>query len=144
MCLTINELLPKAAKTGGMDMMTPGRNPDNIKKLCNFRGMAVWVFVMAMCFFSLWLKADSLKEYIYMDGKAVAVETSVVSSVGDDGCTYSISPTSKAFTRAAGSGTISVTSGSGCVWSAKSNAFWVSITGGSTGAGPGVGQSEFV
>lgn len=43
-------------------------------------------------------------------------------------CTYSISPTSKSFTRAGGSGTIAVTASSTlCRWTASSNASWLTV-----------------
>jgi len=53
-------------------------------------------------------------------------------------CTYSISPTSKSFTSSGGTGSISVTSQSGCSWSASETASWISITSGSSGTGNGI------
>ena len=52
-------------------------------------------------------------------------------------CTYTISSTSKSFTSAAGTGSVSVTCGSSCAWSAASNATWIGITSGATGTGTG-------
>jgi len=52
-------------------------------------------------------------------------------------CTYSISPTSRSHTSAAGTGSISVTAGSGCAWTATESLSWVSITSGSSGSGNG-------
>jgi len=52
-------------------------------------------------------------------------------------CTYSITPTSRSFTASAGTGTISVTAGTGCSWTAASNAGWITITSGSSGSGNG-------
>ncbi len=52
-------------------------------------------------------------------------------------CTYAISPNNHSFTPAAGTGTIAVTSGSGCNWTAVSNNSWITITSGSTGTGNG-------
>ena len=48
-----------------------------------------------------------------------------------------ISPTSQSFTSAAGTGSSSVTAGTGCAWSAASNATWIAITAGATGTGSG-------
>ncbi len=56
------------------------------------------------------------------------------------GCSYSIAPATQFFTSAAGTGTISVTSGAGCNWSAQSNADWIAITAGSSGSGSGTVQ----
>ncbi|MCK4304505.1 MAG: PD40 domain-containing protein, partial [Candidatus Eisenbacteria sp.] len=52
-------------------------------------------------------------------------------------CTYSISPTSKNFSSSGGSGTVNVTTQSGCSWTAVSNDGWITITSGSSGSGNG-------
>lgn len=52
-------------------------------------------------------------------------------------CTYSIPPTSQSFSSAGGSGTVSVTAGRGCSWTATSNDSWITITSGSSGSGNG-------
>ncbi len=57
-------------------------------------------------------------------------------------CTYSISPISNSFTSSAGTGSVSVTAGSGCAWTAVSNATWITVTSGGSGTGNGtVGYS---
>ncbi len=53
------------------------------------------------------------------------------------GCTYSVSPTSKTFTQSGGTGTVAVTTQSGCTWTASSGASWIKITAGSAGKGSG-------
>ena len=53
-------------------------------------------------------------------------------------CTYSISPTSKSFSASPGSGSVNVTSLTGCGWSAVSGASWITVTSGSGGSGNGV------
>jgi hypothetical protein len=61
---------------------------------------------------------------------------------GGGTCTYSISPTSASPSASATTGTVSVTAGSGCAWSATSNAAWLTITSGASGTGNGtVGYS---
>ena len=53
-------------------------------------------------------------------------------------CSYSISPTSApVVTYSGGSGSESVTSQSGCSWTAGSNATWISVTSGASGTGNG-------
>jgi hypothetical protein len=52
-------------------------------------------------------------------------------------CTYSISPTSASYTSAGGTGSVSVTAGAGCAWTAVSNDAWITITSGASGAGNG-------
>ncbi len=76
-----------------------------------------------------------------------------VSAVGNDGtthtaasdiptdcggtCTYSISPTSASFASGGGTGSVSVTAGTGCSWTAVSNATFITITSGGSGSGNG-------
>ena len=52
-------------------------------------------------------------------------------------CTYSISPTSANFGSAGGTGSVSVTAGVGCAWTAVSNASWIHVTSGGSGTGNG-------
>ena len=53
-------------------------------------------------------------------------------------CAYSLSATGKTFKAAGGSAAVSVSCGTGCSWTAASNASWVSISSGSAnGAGNG-------
>ena len=52
-------------------------------------------------------------------------------------CTYSISHANKSFDSTGGSGSVSVTTQSGCSWTAVSNATWITITSGSSGSGNG-------
>ena len=59
------------------------------------------------------------------------------SGAGGD-CAFTISPTNKSFARSGGAGSVSVTAGAGCNWSASSNASWITITSGSSATGNGV------
>jgi hypothetical protein len=52
-------------------------------------------------------------------------------------CTYSISPTSQSFGSSGGTGSVSVTTQSGCTWTASESLGWVTITSGSSGTGSG-------
>ena len=52
-------------------------------------------------------------------------------------CTYSISPTGVSVGASGASGSITVTTQSGCAWTATSAASWMSITAGSSGTGNG-------
>jgi all-beta uncharacterized protein/BACON domain-containing protein len=52
-------------------------------------------------------------------------------------CSYSISPNNATMDKAGGTGTVSVTTQSGCAWTAVSNATWITITSGSAGTGNG-------
>lgn len=55
-------------------------------------------------------------------------------------CTYSISPTSQNIGASGGTGTINVTAGSGCAWSAQGTVSWFTITSGAGGTGNGTVQ----
>jgi hypothetical protein len=55
-------------------------------------------------------------------------------------CSYTIAPTSQAFTATGGTGSVALTTGGVCVWTASSSAAWITITGGGAGAGSGIVQ----
>jgi hypothetical protein len=52
-------------------------------------------------------------------------------------CSYSISPGSASFTASTGNGSVAVTAGAGCSWTASSGASWINITAGPSGNGNG-------
>jgi len=58
-------------------------------------------------------------------------------TVSSGPCSYTVSPTSKSFSSAAGTGSETVTTQTGCSWSAASNDSFIAITSGSTGTGSG-------
>jgi hypothetical protein len=53
-------------------------------------------------------------------------------------CTYAISPMSQSIAGAGGMGSVTVTTGAGCGWTAVSNSPWITVTGGAMGSGPGI------
>jgi M6 family metalloprotease-like protein len=58
-------------------------------------------------------------------------------TVASPACTYTLNPTSQLFSTAGGTGSVSVTAGSGCAWTAASQSAWITITAGATGTGTG-------
>jgi WD40 repeat protein len=52
-------------------------------------------------------------------------------------CNYSVSPPNRYFTAEGGSAYVNVSAQSACGWTAKSNADWVTVTSGASGAGDG-------
>lgn len=56
------------------------------------------------------------------------------------GCTYSIDPSSQNFASGGGAGSIAVTAGAGCAWTASASQPWVRITSGAAGSGSGTIQ----
>jgi len=61
----------------------------------------------------------------------------------DSGCLVSINPTSQVAAVGSGAGSIAVSAGSGCTWTAVSNAPWIVVTAGATGSGNGTVQFTF-
>jgi hypothetical protein len=56
------------------------------------------------------------------------------------GCTYSIAPTAASIPSAGWTGSVAVTAGTGCSWTAASNASWLTINSGASGSGNGTVQ----
>ncbi len=52
------------------------------------------------------------------------------------GCTPSLSPANQSFGASGGSGSVTLTAGSDCAWTALSNASWILLTSNSAGTGP--------
>lgn len=50
-------------------------------------------------------------------------------------CAYTLAPTTQAFSAAGGSGTVAITTGSGCVWTAVAEADWITILTSKSGVG---------
>ncbi len=65
------------------------------------------------------------------------IESSFSAEVSYRGCTYSISPTSVSIGQQGGSGTLKVTTQTGCPWVSSSGASWFTITSGNQGTGSG-------
>ena len=68
-----------------------------------------------------------------------------LASCGDDGgpttpsptCTYALSPATQAYGPDGGSGAVTITTASGCTWSAAGAPGWITITGSANGTGSG-------
>lgn len=52
-------------------------------------------------------------------------------------CSYSIDPASQSFDAGGGTGSVAVSAGAGCSWTAVSSEGWVQVTGGGSGTGSG-------
>jgi hypothetical protein len=75
--------------------------------------------------------AQSQKEFIYMGGKVIATEST------QNLCTYGIDPNFGVMAAGGDSGSISVTTGNGCAWTAARSDGWITITSGGSGSGSG-------
>jgi Viral BACON domain/Putative binding domain, N-terminal len=58
-------------------------------------------------------------------------------AAGNSSCTYSLAPANQNAPAAGGNGSVNVTAGSGCAWTASKDATWLTITGGASGSGNG-------
>lgn len=56
---------------------------------------------------------------------------------GTSTCTYGIAPSSQSFSTSGGNGTIAVSAGDGCAWTATSGSAWIQVTQGASGSGNG-------
>ena len=83
---------------------------------------------------SNWIKPNSISTYI--NANQTTFETGTYSPT----CAYSISPTSQSFGPEGGTGSVSVTAGPNCSWTASTNSGswdWIGITSGWSGTGNG-------
>jgi Zn-dependent metalloprotease len=75
------------------------------------------------------------------DGSTHTAATNVPTDCGGT-CSFSINPTSASHPAAGGTGSVTVTAGTGCAWTAVSNATFITVTSGNSGSGNGsVGYS---
>lgn len=77
---------------------------------------------------------------MYTEAPSSAYRSSIHKTSWDDygaSCSYSISPSSASFGAAGGTGSVGVSAGAGCTWTAASQASWLQITSGASGSGPG-------
>lgn len=56
---------------------------------------------------------------------------------GGSSCSYSISPTTASYGSSGGTGSVTVSTATGCSWTATSNVSWITISSGSSGSGNG-------
>ena len=69
-------------------------------------------------------------------GNAALTVTQAAGGITPPPCTFTIAPTSASIASEGGNGTVTVTaSDASCVWTAQSNAAWVTAGGGTTGSG---------
>ena len=67
----------------------------------------------------------------------IAGQTFTVTQAAMAPCMYSISPNNQKVGSRAGTGTVSVSAGTNCAWTASSNDSWISVTSGASGTGNG-------
>ena len=67
----------------------------------------------------------------------LTVAGQTVTIVQGQGCTFAISPDTRTVPASGADGTVAVTAGTGCAWTASSNASWITIASGATGSGNG-------
>src|SRR6266567_6112401 len=65
----------------------------------------------------------------------IAGQTITVTQAGAAACAYSCSPLNASYASSAASGSVNVTAGTGCAWSATANAAWITIASGASSSG---------
>ena len=60
-----------------------------------------------------------------------------ITAAGTPSCNYSLSSPNASFGATGGTGSVNVTAGTGCSWTASSNASWITINSGASGSGNG-------
>jgi hypothetical protein len=100
---------------------------DSVRRIRNGLLLGMCLFLIS---YSSW--AQSQREYIYMDGRLVAVESQQLT------CSYALNPTSTTQPAAGGTGSFTVNTPVGCLWSASTTSAWITITDGGSGNGNGI------
>jgi hypothetical protein len=107
-------------------------HPDAVlKKLPHNLRMRTGAIAGAIIMVSCLAWAQSQKEFIYLDNRQVATESSQTP------CSYALSANSVTMAAGGGSDSVSVAAGTGCAWTATANDSWIHITSGGSGSGSG-------
>jgi hypothetical protein len=64
-------------------------------------------------------------------------DTDAFATCASVACNYALAPSSQSFGTGGGTGSVSMTTASGCSWTASSDSSWITITGGGSGSGNG-------
>ena len=81
--------------------------------------------------------AGSAPPCLSVASESVSASNGTTGSQGQ-ACTFSLSGSSQSFTAAGGTGNVTVTTSSGCSWSATSSESWLTVVSGASGTGSGV------
>ena len=92
---------------------------------------------VAPCVLSLLSNAGSAPPCVSVASASVSVSSGTTGSQGQ-ACTFSLSGSGQSFTATGGTGNVTVTTLSGCAWSATSSDSWLTVVSGSPGTGTGV------
>ena len=75
--------------------------------------------------------------------QASSGSVTVIVNAGQTACNYSLNSNAAAVGPGSGNGTVTVVSAAGCVWTASSNASWLTINSGASGSGDGTVNYSF-
>jgi hypothetical protein len=82
-------------------------------------------------------QVEALTGYNFFSNVPASIQNQIEARIDGSNCAFSIPPTSANAPVSGNTGTVDVTAGAGCGWTATSNDAWISITGGATGSGNG-------
>ena len=92
---------------------------------------------VAPCVASSLIDAGAAPPCLSVTSSNVSAPSGTTGSQGQ-GCTFSLSASSQSFDAMGGTGNVTVTTSSGCAWSATSSESWLTVVSGASGTGAGV------
>ncbi len=92
---------------------------------------------IAPCVVASLIDAGSAPPCLSVSSGSVPVTDGTNGSQGQ-GCTFSLSEAGQSFNATGGTGNVTVTTSSGCAWSATSSQSWLTVVSGASGTGAGV------
>ncbi len=81
--------------------------------------------------------SDSGLTTVFSFSTAITADITLYAKWTATSCTYSINPVNTSTLASGGTGSVGITTGNGCGWTAVSNDTWITVTGGSSGTGNG-------
>ncbi|MDQ4120766.1 MAG: DNA/RNA non-specific endonuclease [Acidobacteriota bacterium] len=82
-------------------------------------------------------QVEALTGYNFFSEVPASIQNVIEAKIDGSNCSFSINQTSANAPSAGNSGSVGVTAGTGCGWTATSNNSWITINGGATGSGNG-------
>jgi hypothetical protein len=92
---------------------------------------------IAPCVASSLIDAGSAPPCLSVSSSSVSAPSGTTGSQGQV-CTFSLSGSGQSFNATGGTGNVTVTTSSGCAWSATSSESWLTVVSGASGTGAGV------
>lgn len=82
-------------------------------------------------------QVEALTGYNFFSNVPAQIQNAIEARIDGSNCSFSINPTSANAPSSGNTGSVAVTAGTGCGWTATTNDNWISISGAATGTGNG-------